>query len=240
MSLFSKIVSALFIYACLGYAQECTSELTVNTNSSTSKIYLNNQLTGTGSLKKEIKTGTYFLNVMSDSASWNSQSFSDSFEVADCNDDKQFSYNFNEQVYLQSDPMDTYVFSGDSLIGHTPLHLTNNISTIRLSKPGYEDKFVDYSALKENGLVHLNQAGEKKEPLFIQRDLFKILVGSAVVLGSLTAYFKLKADNHFEEYQLTGSQKELDKTHQLDTISGITFGSLQVNFGVLIYYFLTE
>jgi hypothetical protein len=240
MNLLCKILYACLFAAGSIFSQQCTAELTVTSNNSKAVIYINNAIVGWGSIKKEILPGNYMLRVVKDTMLWGSESFTDSFIVKDCSDNKTFSYNFNGGVYIQSDPADSYVFSNDSLIGHTPLKLSTVHSTLRLSKPGYEDKLIDYSSLKDNNIVHLQQSGDKPEPLFIQRDLFKILVGSAVVLGGITAYFKLKADNHFDDYQFSGSQNDLDKTRQYDLISGITFGALQVNFGVLIYYFLFE
>jgi hypothetical protein len=39
---------------------------------------------------------------------------------------------------------------------------------------------------------------------------------------------------------MTGNDDYLRQTRRYDLISGITFGAVQVNFGLLLYYFLKE
>jgi hypothetical protein len=75
---------------------------------------------------------------------------------------------------------------------------------------------------------------------FLNSNLFKILIGTAVILGGTSAYYKHLADENFDDYNLSGKKSYLDNTHKYDLISGIAFGALQINFGILVYYFLTE
>ena len=44
----------------------------------------------------------------------------------------------------------------------------------------------------------------------------------------------------FDEYQIVGDPALLDQTDKYDLISGITFTALQINFGLIIYLFLTD
>ena len=81
---------------------------------------------------------------------------------------------------------------------------------------------------------------ESREESFFEKDIFKVLTAGIVVLGGATAYFKIKADNKFEEFEFSGNGKLLDETRKYDLISGITFTALQINFGLLLYYFLIE
>jgi hypothetical protein len=134
------------------------------------------------------------------------------------------------------------VFSNDSLIGYTPLHLANNYSNLQLKKPGYESRLISLEEYENNPdkIGTLDFIGKIKGASFYERDLFKILLAGIVVLGGTTAYFKLKADEKFEEYEITGDQALLDQTEKYDLISGITFTALQINFGVLIFFFLND
>lgn len=79
-----------------------------------------------------------------------------------------------------------------------------------------------------------------KEPNFIDTDLFLVLVGSAVLLGATSAYFKLESDILYEKYNGTNNQQKLDKIDRYDLYSGLALGALQINFGYLIYKFLTD
>jgi len=78
----------------------------------------------------------------------------------------------------------------------------------------------------------------EKDEKFFNSTLSKILVGSAVVLGGVSAYFKLKADKEFTNYSFDKNYESSYNTY--DTISGISFGLLQVNIGILIYYILSD
>jgi hypothetical protein len=75
---------------------------------------------------------------------------------------------------------------------------------------------------------------------FINSDLFLVLVGSAVTFGAVAAYFKLESDISYEKYLDTNNKKYLKKTDNFDIYSGVALGVLEVNFGFLIYKFLTD
>ncbi len=75
---------------------------------------------------------------------------------------------------------------------------------------------------------------------FLNSNLFKLLIGTAVIFGGTSAYYKHLADENFDTYNISKEKTYLDKTHKYDLISGIAFGALQINFGILVYYFFTE
>ena len=99
----------------------------------------------------------------------------------------------------------------------------------------------DFSPVTEhtNNLGFYKADGTNGENVFTSTT-FKILIGSAAVLGGISAYFKIKADKKYDDYLNTKNQSTLDEVDRLDLISGITFGLLQINFGYLIYKFLTD
>lgn len=75
---------------------------------------------------------------------------------------------------------------------------------------------------------------------FVESDLFYIVVGSAVAFGAAAAYLKTESDKNYDKYILSGNKNYLNKTNNLDVYSGIALGALQINFGYLIYRFLTD
>ncbi|MDF1611466.1 hypothetical protein [Stygiobacter electus] len=75
---------------------------------------------------------------------------------------------------------------------------------------------------------------------FHESSLYKILTSSAIVLGAISAYYKINADKKYDEYLLTNDQATLKKVNKYDLISGVSFSLLQINFGYLIYRFLTD
>ncbi len=144
-----------------------------------------------------------------------------------------------DTLYLKTDPDDAYVLKNDSLIGHTPLFISGSLGEVFLTKPGYEQKSVNLAGY-DNSPVSLKFTAKKTPTNFFESSVFRIFVSSIVVLGGITAYFKVKADKRYADYQASGDGNLLTETRRYDLISGISFAALQVNFGFLIYYFLKE
>jgi len=85
-------------------------------------------------------------------------------------------------------------------------------------------------------IIHI----EKREQNFLDSDLFWVVLASSMVFGTVAAYFKLEADNSYEKYKISFDQKYKQKTDRYDLYSGIAIGTLQINFGFLIYKLLTD
>ncbi|MCF8267743.1 MAG: hypothetical protein K9I69_06640 [Ignavibacteriales bacterium] len=86
--------------------------------------------------------------------------------------------------------------------------------------------------------VTLEIQNEKES--FINTELFRYLIGSAILIGTGAVYYKFQADAQYETYKKTGNSLTHQRTEKFDTISGIFSGALQINFALLIYFFLTE
>ena len=221
------------------FPQDCKGTLIIKTDREGSLIFIEDKLFGKGNIQAELDPGVYHIKVTEDENSWEKNVLSDSVKIRNCNH-QTLTFNFDDEIYLQTDPQDAAVFNNDSLIGYTPLYLSNSFSNLQISKPGYESKFISLKDYKKDKPFTLDYTGKIKEESFYERDLFKYLLAGIVVLGGTSAYFKLKADKKFDEYEISGDKKLLDETNKYDLISGITFAALQVNFGALIYFFLSE
>lgn len=104
----------------------------------------------------------------------------------------------------------------------------------------YHSKTILFSEKNYTGRINFNFTNENEDENFYDKSLFKILLGSFVALGATAAYFKIKADKRFKEYKTTNNQSLLDDTNRYDTFGGIAFVLMEVNLGVLIYYFLRD
>jgi hypothetical protein len=144
-----------------------------------------------------------------------------------------------QKVYLQTDPDDVYVLKNDSLVGHTPLSLSPLLGQIQLIKPEYSNISINLHDYDGN-LVKLKFTGKKSNESFYKSTAFKLFIGGIVALGAVTAYFKIKADNRFADYQINPDPGLLKKIQRYDLISGITFAAVQINFGLIIYYLLSN
>lgn len=228
------------LYSSGMYAQDCTSVISVKTGEQKAVILVNGKNAGHGSAELNVEKGKYIILVKNNPDAWNSPELTDSVVIDDCGQRKELSFHFDSLVYLKSSPADAYVYYKDSLMGHTPLFIPVNIDRVELRKENHRSKEVFPEQLLGNNTVNLDFTGPRQGSSFLKSNTFRILTGTALVLGATAAYFKIKADNTFDEYMLNRDQALLDRTDKYDLISGIALGALQVNFGVLIYYFLTD
>jgi hypothetical protein len=144
------------------------------------------------------------------------------------------------EFLLNSSPQDAQVYFNDSLVGKTPLFIKTTFGKLTLRKSGYDDLEIFSEEIRIGKIFFMNYQVPEEEKNFFEKDIFKILTAGIVILGATTAYFKLEADKKYDEYQFTGDSELLDDIRKYDRISAITFTALQINFGLLLYFFLTD
>ncbi len=237
---FSVLIILCVIWAITAYAQECKDTLKVITDLDSAVIYIGGKPEGKGTLQTELTKGEYKITAAEPAGIWDARKFTDTVIFRGCGESRTLKFLFNSSVYLQTEPQDAFVYTRDTLLGSTPLFVPSFEKILKLEKEGYKTKSVSLASLPPANTVNLDFTGKPNGKSFFERGIFKILVGSLVVLGGTTAYFKLKADDRFSQYESTGTQSYLDQTRKYDLISGITMGALEINFGILIYYFMTD
>ena len=228
-----------FLYTAFIHGQSSKASFKITTNVESSQIFIDNNFVGNGVYNSQLLPGKYFVDVMLDSLKWNEQHFADTIKIEDSKP-VNLNFNFKKKIYLETNPSNAYVYKNDSLIGYTPLFLNSDFNSLKLERADYQNKKITADDVKTVNFINLNYIGKPNGKSFYEKDIFKILVGSIVILGGTTAYFKLKADNRFSNYESTGEQNYLTETRKFDLISGISMGLLQINFGILIYYFLSN
>lgn len=227
-------------FTITAFPQNCKTGIIIKSDISNIRIFINDTLEFKDQFNIELETGVYNISVIEDSDRWNAKSFHKSFKLDSC-EMKELKFNFLDEVLIDSYPQDVKVFSGDSLLGYTPLFLPQNFDKLILRKDGYAEKEINVEKQTTPEInVSLEFIGELKKESFFDKSISKILFGSMIVLGVTTAYYKIKADNSYDEYLRTGDIKLKEKTDQYDLISGITLGAAQINFGYLIYKIFTD
>ncbi|QQS38166.1 MAG: PEGA domain-containing protein [Ignavibacteriales bacterium] len=240
-SLINYFLVIVISFSCVNLlAQDCETKLIVNSDYQDTHFYLNDTLIGTGNkIEIQIEPGVHVLLIMENSDRWDAKSIMDTINVARCQT-LNLSYKLRSDFLIQSNPSNAEVLLNDTLIGYTPLRLKEGYRNILLRKEGYESQTIGISDVLPGTVYELDYIGMKDEKNFFQTDLFKIMLGGIVVLGGTSAYFKIKADEKFEDYEITGNGDSLKETRKYDLISGLLFGALQINFGFLIYHILIE
>ncbi len=239
MRLFIKL---FFIVAILinAYAQDCKSKLIITTEFQP-MIFINDSLiSNSDKTEIELPDGFYKITVKENTILYNSEVIIDSVNLLNCSVIEK-KYSSVKKIFLDSNPQDAAVFHNDSLIGYTPILIKNDYEELIIKKQGYfnyELNIDDYKNKIFVNLISLGQTSEQQK--FFNTTLFKVLSGTAIALGAVTAYYKLKADDKFDEYKRSRNKQLLDETNRYDTISGITFAAMQINLGFLLYRLLSE
>lgn len=244
MNLLDKIkIVLLFVLVTnilISAQDNCQAEVTIECDIPNVILSVNgNEFEQSNQFILQLEKGIYKIILTENSDRLDAKTIIDNIFVDDCSD-KYFKYFFNEEVFLDSKPQDAKIISGDSLLGYTPLFLPKNFSSITISKEGFEQLTISSNELKKNNSFDLKFIGESKEENFFESFQFKIILGAAAVLGAVTAYYKLLADDKFDDYKFTGNAASLDLTRKYDLISGISFGLLQIDFGYLLYNVFAE
>lgn len=221
-------------------AQDCFSLLKITAADTSMIIFVDGKAAGKGSASVEVKPGTHYLSDRQNSREWDINGQQDSVVITDCGITKEIKLNGKKEVFLNTIPQNAEVYYKDSLIGKTPVYLSTDMAMVELKKQDYKQMKVIPADLNDRSLVQMEFLGGRNHESFMKSNLFKILIGSAAVLGGTAAYYKLKANDFFDDYNQSGSQASLDKTNKYDTLSGVAFGALQINFGVILYFLLTD
>lgn len=234
------IILSIILSVSTMIAQDCKSILEVETNRDSSLIFIDNQLVGYGKIRKEVTPGKYHITVKENIYRWNEHEINDSVNIKLCDKEYLISYNLFNKLFIDSNPQDASIYIYDSLMARTPNFVNvNEFQTVSLRKNGLSKSILS-KELSAYNTIPLEIPFTEKNEIFSESDWFKVLVGTATVFGAASAYFKIKADNRYDEYLKSNDPNKLSEVNRLDLYSGIAFGLLQINFGYLIYKFLIE
>ena len=240
MNLFTKSFFILILISAASFGQDCKAKVTIRTDVENANLFINDMLEGEGNtFNLLLEPGTYKISIVEDFKKWNANKLEDTLQIDNCND-LTFDYKLVNKILFDSNPQNVDVRESDSLIGFTPLQLDENFQTLSLQKPGYADEIISNQEVSAGVKPELEFIGQVKGEDFYESTLFKVLLGTAIALGATTAYYKLEADKSFDEYQLTGDPAALEQTDKYDLISGITFVAMQIDFGFILYLFLSD
>lgn len=222
------------------FAQDCLSYLEIETNRDSSYIFVNNELKGSGKIRIPVTLGKYYITIKEEVLRWNEHEINDSVTIKLCDKEYLVSYNLFDKIFIDSNPQNAAMYIYDSLMAYTPNYVNvNQFQSVIFKKNGTQ-KTLHSSELNKFNVVPLDYIPSKPNGSFSSSDWFKVLLGSAAILGATAAYFKIQADKKYDEYVASKNHALLNDVDRYDLYSGVAFGLLQVNFGYLIYKFLTD
>ncbi|MCF8260443.1 MAG: hypothetical protein K9J12_06690 [Melioribacteraceae bacterium] len=236
------LILALFLlWPFVNHAQNCLVDVQISTNAPGAIIFVNGEKVSEGSYKSTWALGDYNILILENEFEWNSQKFRDSIVVSDCSQSISINHQFKTEIRILTDPQNVAVYDGNERLGYTPLILeNNNDESLLLRKRNYVEKSVKLGTTKFNERIKLDLKSEINHLKFVDSNQFLYLVASAAILGVSAAYFKVNADNKYDEYLSTKNSSFLDETERLDLISGISFAALQLNIGYIVYKLIAD
>lgn len=220
-------------------AQEAKTKLFVKTNSGQCYIYLNDKIEGRGNLETELAKGIYKITIKESILNWTGNEINDSIKITGKERQLEKYYNIEKQFLLNSEPQNAQVLVKDSLVGFTPLFIPLSYSNLTVLKNMYAPRNIQLNNSVPN-TVDLGLPIETNSGGFVKTVWFKVLIGTAAVLGATSAYYKMQADKKYDDYLKDKSSSILSEVNRLDSISGITLGVFQVNFAALLYFLLFD
>lgn len=235
------ILNILFLFAAVEIcAQNCTATLQIETNKDSSLIFVDDNFKGFGRIKIEVNPGKYFIGIKENTAKWNGQEIYDSVNIKLCGKEYLRSYNLSDKIYIETKPDNAAIFVYDSLTAFSPNFVSvDQFQTVKLKK-GNAGKSFHSSELSAYNNISLDFTTAPRNGSFTNSTWFKVLLGSAAVFGATAAYYKIQADKKYDQYVEEKNPVLLDDVDRYDLYSGVAFGLLQINFGYLIYRFLTD
>ncbi len=221
------------------YCQIINSKLIIKTDSKENYVFINGELKEKGSEEISLPPGKYSILIKKSLLEWNGSQIKDTVNITGEGNRIEKHYSFGKMTLLDTRPQNAGVLARDSLIGYTPLFIHEGIGSVTILKDNYSPLHINPADYRNN-IINLGTPLNGHTESFVKTGWFKVLIGTAAVLGAAAAYYKIKADRKYDDYLNNGSQALLDEVNRYDLISGIALGALQINFGALLYFLLIE
>jgi len=228
---------------------KCT--LTIQTTPESVYVLLDGRAIGITPMEIDsVGAGTHILVLQHpDVESWLAIPLEDTIVVKE-GEARTLRYALRTRYLVATTPFGADVILGDSVIGTTPYVAPAGLThkSLFLRKPGYESVDVTLSG-KPVISTSLNKVWQNEEQAsyFVESSktgsnaVYLYISGAATVLsGVAAAYFKVKADDQYQQYQRTGNNNFLSQTHRLDTAAGISIAVTQISLGLFTYFILSQ
>ncbi|MDI6766256.1 MAG: PEGA domain-containing protein [Bacteroidota bacterium] len=252
LSLFICISLSSPFSEALSHNQLQTTTISINSNLSGVKVFVDSMLIGITPLKMtEIETGKRVLRcIHPDSKNWSITNFVETLYVRQ-SDQIERSIIFPSLLRISSEPYGASILIDDSISGTTPktFLLHQKKSSIKLSKDGFETSIS--SIPLEGGIIHLPLTSSQlispdSKSLYLDgRDMKNLIpiyitTSTTILSGVTAAYFKIKADRYYRNYLQTNENDKLTQVRQLDTAAGISLFVCEISIFTLSYLLLTH
>lgn len=200
-----------------------------------------------------IKPGVHLLTIQHpDVENWFAEPTSDTINIPP-EEQKVLRYDLRARYFITSTPFGADVVLGDSIIGTTPIVAVPSSvhQSLMLRKSGYEPMSIqlptDRSGVISVPLKKMWQNDGNGDTYFKDSDAkgpgsagLYISGAATLISGVAAAYFKIKADDKYQQYLNSNDGKILSQTHRLDTAAGIAIAATQLGLGLFTYFIFSQ
>lgn len=161
--------------------------------------------------------------------------------------DIEFEANFPYHYRFESIPSGAVVSNGDARLGRTPfVHSSAKplIGPVRVELDGYLDAVPELGDNVWN-LVRMELTPDASSSMAIgsdhivpkpRKDWVSIAAtASAFAAGAMAIHFRTKADNRFDDYQISGKESLRSDIQRFDVQSGVALGVMHAGLGVVVF-----
>lgn len=232
--------------------QTSPARITITSNVHNATVFIDSVEIGTAPvLGYAVTPGDHTVCLVShDDRSWAVNAWCEQVSIEE---GKEYSLRISplRQMRITSDPFGALVMYKDTVLGETPYIFSTRegSGSLRLSKEGYDE----VTLLFDGSTTSLHGAMNPREHLrtddvwrYLENEESQsiapvvITASSAVLTGAAAAYWKIHADNLYDDYRLTGDPGRLHQIRKLDVASGIALGVSQISLALLTYFLLSR
>lgn len=159
--------------------------------------------------------------------------------------------DFPPVYHITTEPYGATVRRNGLDIGETPLdlRLSSTKELITVARDGYEAAAVPLTGEERHVHVFLHSKGGEPpdaRSVYLSGEQSKsslpiyITTGATVLTGAAAAFFKIKADNYYDDYKKTGNEGSLAQVRSLDLASGVSLAASELSLLTLAYFLLSR
>jgi len=233
-----------------------TGQISIRTDVDSAIVFLDSARVGlTPLVIRDVRPGVHRLKIVHpDFTNWLTGNIVDSVRILP-DEKKDLQYGFGRRYLILSVPSGADLMIGDSLVGSTPYLLTmsgaDSLPAVKLRKPGYDTARVDLSEARRGiataAMVRLPNAGVPEDQLEEEvpgqdHGTFRLYMAGAITVGFgvAAAYFKVQADERYDQYLSDFTSASRSQVRVYDTASALCLVVAEAGFGMLTYLLLAE
>ncbi len=218
-------------------------------------VFVDDQMVSNGGFENlALQPGIYSISAANlNSFDWLNRKYEEQIELV-AGVKRNLTAKLPEYIYIRSLPFGAAVYSGESILGLTPVALrrTRQMKSLTLKKEGFRELSFELQPKTRYYFFKLQGDKNRANQVVLHAPdndsengwLKKSLVISSFAASWTAFYLKREADKSYDAYLGTGDpvamKRNFDRTQKYDTLSEIALTVSVVTLSTYIYFLLSE